>query len=550
MSYNTGDNFTRFSGNDGQRNNPRMSPFFPLLFAVMLGLGVVLGYNIQPNSASGRSLSGTGKINHIMSLIDAEYVDTVNANQLIDQAIVGMLQQLDPHSVYMNAEMVKQSNEELSGSFGGVGIQFLVLNDTVVVTHLVPGGPAEKRGIKPYDRIVGVNKKKFTFKNLDDDTVRKNLRGPVGSSIQVKLFRPSEQKVFSVNLTRGIIPVSSVDCSVMLNKEIGLIRISSFGENTYVEFLKAAKELRSRGMKKMILDLRDNGGGYLLAAQNIVDQFLPKGVKIVYTEGKKQGRYDYMATSTGDFEQTPLVVLVNHNSASASEIVAGAIQDNDRGAIVGRRTFGKGLVQQQFGTFSDGSALRLTVSRYYTPSGRCIQRPYGNGIDYFHDSYNRYENNEFYTPDSARLKNEKQYKTIYKKRIVYGGGGIMPDYFVPYDTSFASKFYTNILNKNCINKFALKFTESNSALYDQYKNPTTFNTGFLINDQLWSSFLKLSNQQGVVMPTPDEEKKSREWISALLKAEVARLLYNSDGYFLIRMLNDNEVNKAMNSFWK
>lgn len=550
MNFNQPDtNFGQYPGNN-QKRNGGMSPMFPLLFAVMLAIGVLLGYNINPGGSSmPGAINSQDKLNYIIGLIDKEYVDDVDPEILTDKAITGLLTELDPHSVYMSAKDVQQSNEELAGKFGGVGIQFVILDDTLMVTHIVDSSPAQKKGIKRFDRILKVNNKKFAGGGISTEDVFNSLRGDVGTNVKLTLYRPSTRKTEVVSIMRGMIPVPSVECAVMLDKKTGFIRISQFGENTYADFLMEARKLKKEGMQKMILDLRDNGGGYLQAAEDIADQFLKNNTKIVFTKGQNQGRYDYMATTTGEFETIPLVILVNHNSASASEIVAGAVQDNDRGAIVGRRTFGKGLVQQQFATFKDGSALRLTIARYYTPSGRCIQRPYGAGIDYFHDGFNRYRNNEFYRPDSSIMVDSLKCYTLKKKRVVYGGGGIMPDVFVPLDTMHQSGFYSNVLEKNCINAFAFRYVERNRSLQNRYGSAEQFNAGFSLTDADWKAFLDFAVSKKVPLPTADDELRSSDWIKMLIKAEIAQLLYRRDGYYLLRMLNDYEVKKARASFW-
>lgn len=551
MNFNEpGSNYPGYPSGNQNRPPSRMSAFFPLLFALMLALGVLLGYSIKPGG--GAQVSGNGKLSYIINLIDKEYVDSVNQEDLLDKAISGMLEELDPHSVYMSARDVRTSNEELSGKFGGVGIQFLVQEDTLMVTHLVKDGPSEQKGLKPFDRILMVNKEKFYGKGITTEKVQSNLKGDVGTNVTLEIYRPSEKRKFKVDITRGVIPVSSIECAIMLANNTGLIKISQFGENTYLDFMKAARSLKEQGMQRLILDLRDNGGGYLQAAENIADQFLKNNMKIVYTQGRRQGRHDYIATDNGEFEDMPLVVLVNHNSASASEIVAGAIQDNDRGAIVGRRTFGKGLVQQQFavGGNTDGSALRLTVSRYYTPSGRSIQRPYGHGIDYYQDFYDRYEKNELYRPDSSIFVDSLKYKTQVKGRIVYGGGGIMPDVFVPLDTSFKSPFYENVLRKNVINSFASHYSERNLDRIRAYKTYTNFYRQFVLDESLWNDFMKDCARKGVKTPTADEITRSRGWISNLIKAEIIRLAFGNEGYHYTRWNYDNEVKQAMMSFWK
>ncbi|HLP14290.1 MAG TPA: S41 family peptidase [Flavobacteriales bacterium] len=551
MSYNQpGNQFNKFNEGNNNRQGVKPSAFFPLLFAAMLAIGVMLGYAINPGSGSS-SFDPNDKLNSVISLIRKEYVDKVDAEDLTNKAIEGMLKDLDPHSVYLSPKLVKETNEELAGQFGGVGIQFIIYNDTLSVSHTVKKGPAEKKGIQAFDRILMVGKKKFTGKKITNEQVFEALRGEVGTPVTLKVYRPSTGKTFEAKVVRGVIPVPSVDCAIMLSQNVGMIRISQFGENTFADFLNEARKLKDMGMKKLILDLRDNGGGYLEQAQNIADQFLKDRVKIVYTKGHNQGRQDYLASATGELEDMPLVVLVNHNSASASEIVAGAIQDNDRGAIVGRRTFGKGLVQQQFGPFDDGSALRLTVSRYYTPSGRCIQKPYGNGIDYYHESIDRFENDEFYKPDSSKCVDSLKCLTINKKRKVYGGGGIMPDVFVPLDTSFNTLFYARVSHpeKNIINAFAFQYVERNKSRLSDFKTTTKFNVSFIVDESLWSAFKEYASSKGVKPDNEADEMRAKRWISVLIKAEIGRLTFNNEGYYLIRMINDTEVKRSMNSFW-
>lgn len=549
MSFNEpGNNFSNYPP-DNNRQPSRVSAFFPLLFALMLAIGVLLGYNINPGGSGGTVMSGN-KLNYIINLINKEYVDEVKAEDLTDKAITGMLAELDPHSVYMSPKEVQSSNEELSGKFGGVGIQFIIQDDTLMVTHLVKDGPSEKKGIQRFDRILMVDNEKFHDNKLTIEKVQGALKGSVGTQVKLKIFRPFGKRIFDIVLNRGVIPVSSIECAFMLSNNTGFIKISQFGEDTYVDFLNAARTLKEKGMKRMILDLRDNGGGYLQAAENICDQFLKDRMKIVYTDGHNQGRHEYIATSNGELEDLPLVVLVNDNSASASEIVSGAIQDNDRGPIVGRRTFGKGLVQQQFNEFKDGSALRLTVARYYTPSGRCIQRPYGDGIDYYHDRTSRYENNEFFRPDSSKLVDSLKYKTIFKKRTVYGGGGIMPDVFVPLDTTFNTLFYGNVLRMNCVNAFAFHFTESHLDKLEAYKSYSNFYKQFVFDDQLWNSFMDYCAKKGVTAPSATELERSRRWIINLITAEISRLAFSNEAFYFVRMSNDTEVKRALASFWK
>jgi carboxyl-terminal processing protease len=374
--------------------------------------------------------------------------------------------------------------------------------------------------------------------------VFKHLRGEIGTRVKVSVYRKETREVREYIFKRGIIPVSSVEAAVMLDKTTGYIRVSQFGMNTYKEFRDASVSLLKKGMKTLFLDLRDNGGGLMDQAELMVDEMMADGNKIVITRGTHVGETVSKTRKPGVLERTNIVVLVNHNSASASEIVAGAIQDNDRGLVVGRRTFGKGLVQREFSQFSDGSALRLTIARYYTPSGRCIQKPYGNGIDYYSESYERFHNKEFFRPDSTLMVDSLKYKTVYLNRIVYGGGGIMPDVFVALDTTVNNAFVRKLLRQQVLNEFAFDYTENNRKFLSGFKDLYEFNEKFRNNGQLSAQVLERARAKNITW-TEEEKNKSLQLIETWTKAEIARLLFNTNGYFLARMGLDDEIQASL-----
>ena len=417
----------------------------------------------------------TYKFGRVLSLIDSYYVDTVNTDRLVEDAIIGMLKELDPHSVYISKEEVKRMNEPLQGSFDGVGIQFNILDDTLIVVNPIPGGPSEKLGIKAGDRIVEVDGKNIAGIGLKNSDVIKMLRGEKGTTVNVKIQRRGSENLLDFTITRDKIPIYSLDAAYMVNKEIGYIKLNRFAATSIDEFNKAFSKLKQKGVKKLILDLRGNGGGYLNTAVNLADQFLPDGNMIVYTQGIHAPRYEEHATEKGVWEEGELVVLVDEGSASASEIVSGAIQDWDRGVIIGRRTFGKGLVQRPY-ILPDNSMIRLTVARYYTPSGRCIQKSYAKGVkDYSNDIINRYNHGELTNADSIHFPDSLKYKTLKLKRTVYGGGGIMPDIFVPLDTTKLPELYAGLIRKGIIYQFTVSYMDTHrDELKAKYKSFNTF----------------------------------------------------------------------------
>ena len=525
-----------------RKKNDPLTILYPILLAIAVCVGVYFGSGMTSIPA-GSQKESVSKINNLLKMIEDNYVEEVDRKKLTEDAVRDILQGLDPHSAYMTPDDSKRAHEELSGNFGGVGIQFLVFRDTLVITHLVPGGPSEQVGLKVFDRILDVDGKSMAGKKITTEDVFKSLRGDLGTKVKLKIKRLGEKKPVTYTLIRDAIPVSTVETAVMLNDNIGFIRINQFGATTHSDFLTAVNRLQNRGMTSVILDLRDNGGGYLDEAKKIADEFLSAGKIIVYTEGAHSKKQIYKSTKRGKLEDAKLVILINHNSASASEIVAGAIQDNDRGIILGRRSFGKGLVQQEMDPFNDGSSIRLTIARYYTPTGRCIQKPYGEGIDYEMEQLDRYEHNEFFAPDSSIFVDSLKFTTP-KGRIVYGGGGIMPDVFVPMDTSGRSEFYLNLIYDRIIAEFAFDYVEKSLKQLDQYKSENSFANNFMVEDALLQELYNYASKRGVKFNAA-MAKHSRNLIVMQFKAEIARLMWNSDGFYAVFSLHDRDVIQAL-----
>ena len=437
------------------------SRFTPILLALCLVAGILIG-TFYANHFSGNRLNiintGSNKINDLLRIIDDQYVDTVNMTDLVEQAMPSILTKLDPHSAYISAKDAEASIESLKGSFSGIGVSFTMQEDTARIISVIKGGPSEKVGLLAGDRIVSVDGESIAGKGISADECRNRMKGPKGSKVKLGIHRMGEKKTLYYTITRGDIPVHSIEATYMLTPQTGYIKINSFSETTYPELLVALAELNQKGFKALIIDLRDNRGGIMQTAIQMANIFLPKNRLILYTEGRKSPRQEYISDGRGAFPNLPLVVLVNEESASASEIFAGAIQDNDRGTIIGRRSFGKGLVQQPI-EFRDGSQIRLTIARYYTPSGRCIQKPYekGHSEEYENDLLERYERGEFFSQDSIKQKGP-QFKTRLG-RPVYGNGGIMPDIFIPEDTSDVTSYYKEAMISGLMHQYALKFTD-------------------------------------------------------------------------------------------
>lgn len=472
------------------------SRLVPLLLAlsVILGIGIGLFY---ANHFSGNRLSiintGSNKINYLLQIIDNNYVDTVNVNDLVENAMPQILSELDPHSSYISASDAEETTEELKGSFSGIGVRFTVQKDTVNVMNVIKGGPSEKVGVMAGDRIIAADDSSLV--KMESRNIMKILRGPKNSKVKLTIKRIGHKTPLNITVVRGDVPVESVDSYFMINKHTGYISIESFGENTYPEMLTALAQLNMLGMESLIIDLRGNRGGYMQTAIMMVNEFLPAGQLVVYTEGRKSQREEYHTDGRGTFQHLPLIVLVDEMSASASEIFAGAIQDNDRGTIIGRRSFGKGLVQQPI-EFKDGSVVRLTIARYYTPSGRCIQKPYekGHGEEYENDLMARYERGEFFSADSIH-QDGPEYKTRIG-RTVYGGGGIMPDIFIPEDTTLYTSYYKEAQFSGLTVQFAFLFTDQNRSQLMRMKNVDDMVT-WLKRQNLPEQFARYGEEHGL-----------------------------------------------------
>lgn len=463
------------------------------------------------------SSEASAKLVYLFDLLRDRYVDTLNLQKLVEDAIPSIVEELDPHSVYIPASDLDEITEQLEGSFSGVGIQFNIQNDTVMVIQVVSGGPSERVGILPGDRIVTVDDSLFVGKDMNNDRVLKTLRGPKDTKVNLGIRRNTSKELLTFEVTRGDIPVNSVVAQYM-EGEIGYVKIDNFGRNTYDEFFTALIALKARGAKGYLLDFRGNGGGYMEVCCAMVNEFLEAGDLIVYTEGKSQDRMDHRSDGRGNFKQIPVVVLIDEWSASASEIFAGAMQDNDRALIVGRRSFGKGLVQQQFDLY-DGSALRLTIARYHTPSGRCIQKPYemGEGQDYAMDLVNRYERGEFYSQDSIHLADSLKFTTK-GGRTVYAGGGIMPDHFVPSDTSYVSSYYNKSFSQ--LYSFAFQYSDKHREEVVQYKKFADLEK-YLKGQNLLQDFIRFATPT-LGKPTAEELRKSGDDLERLIIAYIMR----------------------------
>jgi len=532
--------------------NTKKQIVLPLIIAATLLVGLYLGHLLTAGSASeGNSkltiYPQTNKLDRILGLIEEEYVDTVDKQKLIEELIPDILKHLDPHTVYIPAKELEEVNQELEGNFGGIGVQFSIQNDTVLVVAVVSGGPSEKLGILPGDRIVAVNDTTIAGTKITNNDVMKKLRGPLGTKVKVGILRRNLTKALQFDITRGIIPVYSVDVSFMLTPDIGYIKVNRFAKNTYTEFVTGIAKLKANNCQKIIIDLRGNSGGFLDVAFNMINEFLGPNELIVYTEGKSNPRQEMNATGSGTLQNTQVAVLVDEFSASASEIFAGAIQDNDRGIIVGRRSFGKGLVQQQI-PLPDGSALRLTIARYYTPSGRCIQKPYEDGnADYYSDIMKRYKHGEFYQKDSIQLTDTTVYKTK-KGRVVYGGGGIMPDVFVPRDTTEFTEYYYQLREKGLIYQYALQYADQNRDKLKALNNATAIETE-LAKTNLVSELVKFAESKGV-KTIAAQLAISRHIIDNEVKAYIARNIIDNDGFYPIIMKTDKEVAAAIEALNK
>lgn len=495
---------------------------------------ILLSSLIALTVSAGIDFNARKKLNYAEQIIEGYYVDRVDADSLVESAIVAMLKNLDPHSTYSNPEETRELTEPLQGNFSGIGIQFNMLTDTLYVIQTVAGGPSERVGILPGDRIIFAQDTLIAGVKMKTQSVMKMLRGPKGSTCRIKVLRKGEPQLIEFKIVRDDIPIYSVDASYMASPETGYIRVSRFAESTADEMEKALKALKKQGMKNLIIDLEDNGGGYLNAATEIADKFLKRGDLVVYTQGDKSKKSQYVTRSDGKYTDGRLVIMVNQYSASASEILAGAVQDQDRGLVVGRRTFGKGLVQRPF-PFPDGSMIRLTVARYYTPSGRCIQRPYSSGDeeDYYLDLVKRYQHGEFSSADSVHLPDSLRYYTLKTLRTVYGGGGIMPDRFVPIDTTTYSDYYRDLVAKGVINKICTNYIDENrTMLKKKYRNEDEFIKSFSVPQSLIDHLKETGEKDGIKF-NAEQMEISRPTIVRVLKALIGRDLFEQGTYFRV-----------------
>ncbi len=528
-----------------QDNKPvnRLLAWIPLMCGVCIGAGILIGTVISPGSPQGADLSPYDKIKAVLGYVEQNYVDTVNSQQLVEASLVDILQHLDPHSGYYTAEEVVEMNEPLQGNFSGVGVEYNIIHDTVVVVNVIRGGPAQQQGILTGDRLVAADGINITGDSALEATVKRRLRGAAGSVVNVSYVRYGKPGVQMARITRGSIPIYSVESSYMLNANTGYIRLTRFAETSYDEFMKAADTLREQGMKKLVFDLRSNGGGLLDAAVKICDEFLPEGQMIVYTKGRADGEEKIIATRKGTLEKVELVILIDENSASASEIVAGAIQDNDRGTLIGRRSFGKGLVQEEK-QLSDGSAFRLTIARYYTPTGRCIQKPYGENMeDYEQDAMRRYKNGELLHADSIHFPDSLKFKTP-KGKVVYGGGGIMPDIFVPLDTSGNSDYLNHLYYADAFTLWSLDFEKSSEGNSWKQQGFEAFREKFQVTDSHISQLYRVA-ESNKVKADPNGQKQSDKLIHRYIKSFAARILFGDVGYYPIWNDEDPVIQAAL-----
>ncbi len=527
-------------------NRPKFYVYLPIIFALVLVLGIFIGTTFLSGGQKMVMGGNTGKfskLQDVLQYINQEYVDTVNDDDLVERSIVSLLENLDPHSSYISAEELQANNEPLQGNFEGIGVEFNIVDDTVRVVAAIPGGPAEGVGVQAGDKIVMVDGKTIAGIKIANKGVMERLKGKGGTKVKISVKRNGRKGLIDFTITRGTIPIYSLDASYMLTANLGYIKISRFAATTYDEFMQALDKLQKQGMTKLVVDLRGNGGGFLNTAVDIADEFLPEGKSIVYTQGKARPRKDFYATKRGSFENGELFILIDDGSASASEILAGAVQDNDRGTLIGRRSFGKGLVQEQ-SEFTDGSAIRLTIARYYTPTGRCIQKSYKHGVDdYYNEELSRYESGELESADSIKVADSLKYKTPGGK-IVYGGGGIIPDEFVPLDTANRSLYLSELIYAGIINDFAFYYSDKERTKLKAYKSFENFNKSFSVSASLLNELAAYGEKNGVKR-NEKEMAISKPWIETQLKGLISRNIWGIENYYPVIQERDKVIKKAV-----
>jgi carboxyl-terminal processing protease len=520
----------------------KLNFWLPLLFAVVMILGMLIGFRLYPSTSTGGFFK-TGKLSpvqEVLDIINDKYVDSVQEDSLSEEAIQGLLSHLDPHSYYIPAVDQVEMNEDLQGNFQGIGVEFQILNDTVNVTNVISGGPSDKAGLQVGDQIIRVNDSVVAGNGITAEKIKKLLRGPGASMVNLTMFRDHVPKQFTI--LRGVIPLPALDAAYMIDKESGYIRINKFSRTTYQEFMEALEPLEKQGMKKLVLDIRGNGGGIVDEAVNMADEFLGNDELIVYTEGRKSPRKEYHAQRPGSFETGKLILLVDEGTASASEILAGALQDWDRASIVGRRTFGKGLVQEPF-ELNDGSELRLTIARYYTPLGRSIQKPYNKGREAYNEEViDRFHNGEVIHGDTSNIHSGPVFKTP-SGRLVYGGGGITPDFFVALDTTQISRNVSALYISGDLNNFIYEYFIRHQAELKQFQSPAAFYTGFKKDAEVWNELLAYTKKDSINLEGIDPVNRSQ--VEIRVKAFLARFIWRTQGYFYIMNQTDPVLIKAM-----
>lgn len=517
----------------------RVTVWVPLIIAAALALGIWLG-SLLFGGRNNHEGDAYGKIQTILDYVDRDYVDAVDTDSLLEAAIPELLSQLDPHTAYIPAEDLKAANDELRGSFSGIGITFNMLTDTITVVEVLSGGPSEKVGLLAGDRIITIDDSIVSGKNWSQEKVVNTLRGPEDTKVKLGVKRDNTDKMLTFTVTRGEIPMTSIDAAYMIDDEIGYVKVNKFSETTYDEFLNAMAQLRYDGAKKYILDLRSNGGGMMDAAIRMANEFLSSGDVIVSTKGRKEEMNAVSrANGLGSFQKEDLTVLIDEYSASASEILAGAIQDNDRGLIIGRRSFGKGLVQQQI-DLPDHSAIRLTVARYYTPSGRCIQKSYSPGStdEYINEIAERYNHGEGFNADSILIDRSQIFHTV-GGREVFGGGGIIPDIYVPNDTAGISKYYISVFNAGLLHKYSFKYIDSNRHRLEQALDVPELLSMLPPDDQLLNDFVNYAHREGKIAPRWYYINISRNLILDILKSMIARDIFGTSAYY--EVINDTDI---------
>jgi carboxyl-terminal processing protease len=538
--------------NDYQKPDPlkKLNIWLPLLLSFILVIGMLLGFKLNTgDSAANNALnahSNPGTIEELIRLIESKYVDETDKDKLIETAITHVLKELDPHSSYIPASRLQSVNEELKGKFEGVGIQFTLLNDTIFVVTPIPGGPADQLGVLAGDKIIQIEDSTVAGIGLTTDDVIDRLKGEKGSKVKIGVQRGKNKKIIDYVITRDVIPLYSVDAAYMINEETGYIKVNRFSGTTYQEYMKAVEGMINDGLQNVIIDLRGNPGGYLSEVAKMLDQMFEERRLLVYTEGRTSSRKDYKSTGRQLFPINKITILIDEGSASASEILAGAVQDHDRGMIIGRRSFGKGLVQEQY-NLSDGSALRLTVARYYTPSGRSIQKPYDDMDAYGEEAYNRFKSGELVNQDSINITDTTKYYTTVKNRVVFGGGGIMPDVFIPIDTTlFANIFYAKALQY--VPRFVYSEYEGYKQQLKKYKTVQVFNNQFNVTDAMMTDFINfVKSEESLSKVDSAELAKAKEKLRQRLKAYFARQVFQDNGYFYIMNQGDPMLKAALES---